>query len=179
MKINVAPLLATLDGDFKNLEKQRLVVGVLDNRKRAAEGDSKQPLKSKNYRDPNGGSFTVMSRKAKAGSRAKNPKLKDVAAWIDRRRRGQMFAQFNIKAAHNADVARVAESFAEGFAQGLRDPARIKRLENAGRALVRNPILRSRYGSNKASTAKEKGFNHYGMDTGTLFNNIKAEFYLS
>ena len=51
----------------------------------------------------------------------------------------------------------------------------LKRLENAVQAVIRNPILRGDYGNNSSITAKEKGFNKLGIDTGQFFKSIKAK----
>lgn len=50
-----------------------------------------------------------------------------------------------------------------------------KRLENAVQAVIRNPILRGDYGSNAASTIKQKGFDKLGIDTAQFFKAIKAK----
>ena len=49
-----------------------------------------------------------------------------------------------------------------------------KRIENLIQAIVRNPITRGDYGRNAKSTAKEKGFNRFLIDTGQLFKAITA-----
>lgn len=47
---------------------------------------------------------------------------------------------------------------------------------SAVQAAVRNPITRGDYGKNSPEWAKAKGFNRLLINTGTLFNNIKARF---
>lgn len=49
-----------------------------------------------------------------------------------------------------------------------------KRVENLAQAIVRNPILQRKYGSNSRLTRKIKGFNRKFIDTGQLFKAIKA-----
>lgn len=49
-----------------------------------------------------------------------------------------------------------------------------KRCENLLQAIVRNPILRGDYGPNSPATAKTKGFDRHGFDTGQLFKSITA-----
>lgn len=51
----------------------------------------------------------------------------------------------------------------------------VKRLTNAVQALIRNPITRGDYGKNRKATAETKGFNTLFVDTGQLFNAIKAK----
>ena len=49
-----------------------------------------------------------------------------------------------------------------------------KRVENLLQAIVRNPILKQEYGSNKSSTADAKGFDRHLFDTGQMFKAIRA-----
>lgn len=49
-----------------------------------------------------------------------------------------------------------------------------RRMENAVRALIRNPILRQDYGDNSPGTVARKGFNRYLFDTGQFFRSIKS-----
>jgi hypothetical protein len=51
----------------------------------------------------------------------------------------------------------------------------IRRVENLLQAVVRNPILRGDYGTNKAATADAKGFNRHLIDTGQMFKAIVAK----
>lgn len=50
-----------------------------------------------------------------------------------------------------------------------------RRLENTLQAVVRNPILRGEYYIESERTIKEKGFSRPMIDTGQLFQSIKAE----
>lgn len=50
-----------------------------------------------------------------------------------------------------------------------------KRLENTLQAVVRNPILRKKYGSNSSLTKAIKGFDHVMMDTAQFFKAITAK----
>lgn len=47
---------------------------------------------------------------------------------------------------------------------------------NAVQALIRNPIMRGDYGRNNRKWAKIKGFNRLLINTGAMFNSIKARF---
>lgn len=47
---------------------------------------------------------------------------------------------------------------------------------NAVQALIRNPIMRGDYGKNSKEWAKAKGFNRLLINTGAMFNAIKARF---
>ena len=55
----------------------------------------------------------------------------------------------------------------------------IKRLENLLGAMVRVPILRGAYGSNRRQTAEAKGFNRKLIDTGQLFKAIRGRVRFS
>jgi hypothetical protein len=70
----------------------------------------------------------------------------------------------------SSDIIKFSESFFRAVAGGTE----MKRCVNLIQAIVRNPILRGDYGSNSPGTIKEKGFNHFGIDTGQLFQAIKA-----
>lgn len=50
-----------------------------------------------------------------------------------------------------------------------------KRLENTLQAIVRNPILKRKYGSNSELTQKIKGFDHPMIDTAQFFKAIEAK----
>lgn len=109
-----------------------------------------------------------------AVDRKKNPraaKLAQVAGWLEESR--GLFSEAMDKAG-NKQLAELVELFAKLAEQG--DPTLIRRLENAARSIVRNPMLRKEYGDNADSTAKEKGFNHWGLNTGTLFKAIEAKY---
>lgn len=70
----------------------------------------------------------------------------------------------------NTDIARLIKDFFN-FAFGKTER---KRLENTLQAVVRNPILKKRYGRNSALTQKIKGFDHVMMDTAQFFKSIRA-----
>lgn len=50
----------------------------------------------------------------------------------------------------------------------------LRRIENLLQAIVRNPILKQEYGTNKPMTADGKGFNRHLFDTGQMFRAIRA-----
>lgn len=45
---------------------------------------------------------------------------------------------------------------------------------NSFKALIVKPILKGKYGNNKPSTIKRKGFNRFGIDTGQLIKNLQC-----
>ena len=46
---------------------------------------------------------------------------------------------------------------------------------NSFKSLFIKPILRSKYGNNKPSVIKNKGFNRFGIDTGQLVKNLQCK----
>jgi hypothetical protein len=64
--------------------------------------------------------------------------------------------------------------FTHAFLKTALAKASLKRVENLLQAVVRNPILRQEYGTNKASTADGKGFDRHLIDTAQTFKAIRA-----
>lgn len=64
--------------------------------------------------------------------------------------------------------------FTKAFLQSAVAQKSMKRVENLLQAIVRNPILRGEYGSNKAHTADAKGFDRHLIDTAQMFKAIRA-----
>ena len=109
-------------------------------------------------------------RFVKTKGRKDNILLRELAFILDAKK--GIFSDVLLNA-NNKDLIEMAQL----FASINKTPRQLKRLENIGRALVRNPLLRKEYNPNKASTIKQKGFNHWGFNTGTLFKNIQARYY--
>jgi hypothetical protein len=105
--------------------------------------------------------------------RGKNAKatIGEIAGWLDERYDWTGKAVDN---ENNADLNNVAGRLGKLFIHDT-EGAR-KRYLNACIAFVSNPILRRELGSNAASTIKQKGFDHAGMDTGKFFKSINAAF---
>lgn len=74
-----------------------------------------------------------------------------------------------LKSKKSRDIMRLLDSFFK-MVQG--SSLKVKRLENALQALIRNPILRGDYGGNTELTTKIKGFNRLFIDTAQVFKNI-------
>lgn len=72
------------------------------------------------------------------------------------------------------NVRKDVQRFMSSFLALVRGRGNDKRIVNALQAIVRNPILRGDYGPNDRKTVRIKGFDRYMIDTGQLFNNIKA-----
>lgn len=71
----------------------------------------------------------------------------------------------------NSDILKFTDYFMKVVIGGK---ASVKRLENLLQAIVRNPILKQEYGSNKPETADAKGFDRHLFDTGQVFRAIRA-----
>lgn len=105
-----------------------------------------------------------------SGKTSQKVSLAEVARYNDNRFK---WLKKPFKLAQNKDVLEVVKELS-GQVFGKK-AVNNKRLENAVQAVIRNPILRGDYGSNKASTIKAKGFDKLGIDTAQFFKNIKAK----
>lgn len=115
-----------------------------------------------------GASTPVERNKINTKRSKKQTKLKDVARWLENSdRNGGMFSDAWDEV-NNKELIQIMELFM------VRDKSAtdIKRLTNASRSIVRNRILRRDMGRNTTKRAKQKGFDRFGLSTGTLFNNI-------
>lgn len=73
----------------------------------------------------------------------------------------------------NDDVVKVTRE----LAKDLSKPGTNKqRFLNAAQAVVRNPILRGDYGENSPQWKKTKGFSRLFINTGRMFDAIRARF---
>lgn len=155
-----------LEESLMRLRNQRVRVGVLNKSVKSARPDFSKGITTMSSSDS---SQSVQRRYVKAKGRQSNPSLFRVAQWLDGRKQ---IISGAMSLATNREVVAVGEQFAVMD----KTPTNIKRLENAARAIVRNPILRREYNPNVKSWAKRKGFDHWGMSTGTLFKNITAVY---
>ncbi len=162
MKIDVSDLIKKTSANILALEKETVVVGVAAGYARNAD------LRPGKFRQMPNHSGTKKVRALKRGGYAKI-KLTNLAKILDKDK--GIFTEFETFA-DNQDVIAVAQQFAV-MDKSQQD---IKRLENACRAMVRNPILRGSYGPNSKAWIKRKGFDNYGISTGTLFGSIEARF---
>lgn len=161
LELNFTPIQQTLT---QEIERQSVVVGVLNQTVKAASADYSKPVTA----------FSALSgstqrRYVKTKGRSKNITLRKLAFILDAKR--GIFSKVLLNK-NNKELVQMAQEFAI-INKTARD---IRRLENIGRAFVRNPLLRKDYNPNAASTIKRKKFNHWGFQTGTLFNNIKARY---
>lgn len=71
----------------------------------------------------------------------------------------------------NSDILKFTDAF---LRLATKRKMSIKRVENLLQAIVRNPILKKEYGNNRSGTADGKGFDRHLIDTGQMFQSIKA-----
>lgn len=74
----------------------------------------------------------------------------------------------------NKDLLDMVEILQSIYAKGEIGSKEERRLINACQAMIRNRIIDKRLGDNADTTVKEKGFDRPLMDTGQLFEAIKA-----
>lgn len=166
--------LTAVEDQLLELEKQSVTVGILDDRFKSASIDWKKGIRPLASADLNSGINSiglqsVNRRYVKLKGRSKNPTLRRLAFYLDEN--SGIFTDA-IKNVNNADLLIVAQE----LAVIEKNDSNIKMLENASKALIKNPILRGDFGENSPKWAAKKGFNHYGIATGTFFNNIQAAY---
>jgi hypothetical protein len=151
-----------LDRRFKNkakglFGKYEFEVGILENK-----AHKKALSKSKGLKDFHGGPARKIGAKPKLT-------VEEISRFF--RKRGGKFNYLTTPFKNrSSDIVNFAKEFFK-FAFGKSEK---QRALNYLQAIVRNPILRGDYGPNKRSTIRTKGFNRFGIDTGQLFQNIKA-----
>lgn len=150
-----------LDSRFKKkakgiFEKYEFEVGILTDK------PHKKPLpKSSGLKVLYGGPARQISSKPSGLSVAQ-------VSNFNRRKKDYLRRPFKKR---SSDIIKFSNHFFKVcFGKGMTN-----RLVNYLQAIVRNPILRGDYGPNKPSTVRNKGFNRYMIDTGQLFNSIKAK----
>lgn len=148
-----------LNDEIKEFEKQRLTVGVLDRSIKTAKSKPKSDG-FKNF--PNG-------KALKLRGRDKSFPMWQLADLLDWHYGFISDAPDNPK---NTELNRITQELLKIFEGGVNP----KRIENAGRALVRNQILRRDFGNNATSTVNSKGFDQPLVRTGALFNSITARY---
>lgn len=160
LTLNTASLEATIMG----IGKQAVRVGVLKKGLRSAK--PARPLARMQL------SPGVPRNKAETKGRGRNKLLAEVAAILN-----DSHGIFDdaIDKAGNKELIEIAQLFADLALDPRAHESTVRRLQNACRSIVRNPILRKEYRPNAVATAVAKGFNHFGVNTGTLFKNIEAK----
>lgn len=153
-----------LDGRFKRQVKAafgryHFEVGVLEQRMH------KDPRRPSEIRSVAGGPARKASRKSSGLT---------IAQVSERARKSTGINYLTLPfrgTGKNRDIVRFANA-ALKLMLGREENTR--RVNNLLQAIVRNPITRGDYGGNKPTTRKIKGFSRLFIDTGQLFQNIKA-----
>ena len=120
-------------------------------------------------------------KRERAGDLAGGPRNKQAGTSNQmtlRKQLGKFNVMYNLllapwRSKDNKDILVLIREMARS---GLKAGGGRRRFLNAAQAVVRNPIARAEYGDNTAGWAKAKGFNRLLINTGRLFNSIKARF---
>lgn len=165
---------AKLEADLMTINGQHVRVGVLNKSKK--ELRPRRPLEKGLLTSPAVGDETgktVPINKGTTAGRQRNERIAKVAEYLN-----ESVGLFDkaLARAGNKDINEITQYFVDlvltdGPTEGIE-----RRLENLCRSIVRNPMINKELGPNAESTAKAKGFNHYGVNTGTLFKNIEAKY---
>ena len=163
-----------LKQNLEAFQAQTLTVGILDRglmSKKADYRKHRQLMMIGNIRNA-GDSVDVKGRMVRRPIRTgkaghSDLTLKGLSAILDSKR--GLF-KLALTFASNKQL----EELIRMFAIENKTSRQLKMLENAGRSIVRNSIMRKDYGANKQKVIKQKGFNRWGVATGTLLKNIQA-----
>jgi hypothetical protein len=140
------------------IEKYDFEVGILKNVQHRGAKDKKHGFK------------TVAGGIARrSGSKPTSKSVAEVSQMA-RKRTGINFYTKPFQSRKNKDILRFIRNFFD-FTFGR---SKEKRLINTMQAIVRNPLTRGDYGGNRSQTAKRKGFSRLLIDSGQLFQNIRA-----
>ena len=161
MKIHLN--FTALESSLIELEKQSVTVGILNNKK-SYNADYSRALTTLSTL-----SGSTPKRYVKRKRSENTPTLRFIANILEKKR--GIFSKV-LELDDNRDLV----SLCQDLVKLNKTPEDIRRLENSARALVRNPILLKSHGTNAVSTQKRKGFDMYGLSTGTLFKNIHAKY---
>lgn len=164
MKLKIKFDRAEIHAGVMALEGQAVLVGIPETGEMAK--NPKYPLQEKRIGSGAGGQgFTAL----RVGKKSKIT-LYGLATILDEKRRV-------ISGALDNPDPKIVQQIADLFAKPDKTDADIRRIENAAQALLRNPFTKKQFGPNDPDTIKRKGFNHYGIQTGTLFKSITAKYF--
>lgn len=156
---------AALERDLMEIRGQHVRVGVLNKSKKSLKPD--RPLRQLRLTPQ------VPRNAAKTLGSGKNERLAAVAEYLNKKR--GLFDKA-LERAGNKEINEIAQYFADLVLSPAATESTKRRLENTCLSIVRNPMLRRELGDNADSTIADKGFNQYGINTGTLFKNIEAKY---
>lgn len=131
-------------------------------------------LNDRPHKSPGQGMKSIAGGPARKTGRGYDGKT---MAEVSRDARAQLGVNYLIRAfrnRRNREAIAMMQCFWE-MVFGTSKRSKSKRLENLIQAVVRNPLARADYGKNKSKTAKIKKSNRKFIDTGQLFNSIRAK----
>lgn len=163
--------ITALENSLKKINKESVTVGIFSEKK-AASIDFKKSIRTMMSADSSQGiiSTGLQGTYVRAPKKSsKNISLRKLASKLEKKR--GIFSSV-LSNTNNKELV----SLVQFFAIINKTEKQIRQLEKACKALVRNPILLGDYNPNSKSWTKKKGFNHYGIATGTFLKNIDARF---
>lgn len=164
MKIELSKKLArTLQS---RIEGYQFEVGVLDDK------PHRDPVETSRFQQPNLGSYAGGPvRKAQRKSTSGLTSGDVLIANMERLNVNLLSKPFEDQ---STELNRFVKAFLSFAMKSTGSAGSLKRVENLLQAVVRNPILKLEYGSNRSSTADAKGFDRHLFDTGQMFKAIRA-----
>lgn len=153
------------EADLLAVGRQHVRVGMLDKNKRAMKPG--RPLQKRQLIPG------VPTNKATQAGRSKQARLAEVLAYLNRKRG---ILDEALEQAGQEEISEMAELFVKLVMEPGAGTLTVKKLENVVLAIVRNPIIRREYGPNAPATIEKKGFDRFGVNTGTLMKSIEAKY---
>lgn len=147
---------------LNEVNDQYVVIGVLDQ-----SLFSRFPQKNKLLRQIRGRDKSLVAMRK--GKRNRKLTLRQLAVILDAKR-----GIFRDALKHDDGGKK---RLAEDFLNLKKTETDVKRLQNNATAIVRVPLLNKSYGKNDSATIRRKGFDRFGVQTGTLFENIKGRYH--
>lgn len=148
--------LSEVKKEILDLNNQSVRVGILEDKKASGINWKRGMRKNKN------GIKMWCKKNTSTGET-----LNDLLSKMEKQR-GVLSKALSL--AENKELIKVTNLFAKMEKTELD----IKSLQNACKAIVKNPILRGDYGKNSKKWIEKKGFDKYGIATGKTFDNIGA-----
>ncbi len=168
IKVKIKLNLGALDDQIEKFENRTVRVGVLDDFEQARKPDLRKfgesSPRTKGLREASGKRALRIRKKS-------NLKMKSLARILDAEY--GVFSNASLRYSQ-IDLNRVIEELADSFGDKVK-PSQRRRIENACIALVRNPIMNRKFGSNSAKWEKAKGFDWTMVSTGSFLQSIEAE----
>lgn len=140
------------------IEGQHYEVGIIKN------------TSHKSAQDKNNGLKNFISGDARKTGSKVDGSMQEIAGELEKK-----FSWLSKPFRDGNEKQKEIQTFAKTFiAEIQKKSPNDNRIKNLVQAIVRNPILRGDYGSNKKFTIEKKGFDRKMIDTGQFFNSIKS-----